>query len=114
MRDIFDSMDHANSQLNDGRRHKYSKKLYYKLVVYMVLILLYVIYDAYAQKHFLEDDWHIIFMSKAIQVCQFSVGMLLPMSLLKLIFLRIKGIAYACNLTQNIRFFFILQNLIEL
>lgn len=91
MRDIFDSMDHANSQLNDGGRPKYSRILYYKLLVYMVLILLYVVYDAYAQKHFLGDDWHIIFMSKAIQVCQFSVGMLLPMSLLKLIFLRIKG-----------------------
>lgn len=87
---MFEAMDDIDEKLNFDS-FSVRRQMYIGVTIYIVLIVIYVVYDAVTWTLLLGISWYILYMPKTIQICQFSLGMLLPMALLSLIYLRIKG-----------------------
>ncbi|KAH1023264.1 uncharacterized protein LOC125502610 isoform X1 [Dendroctonus ponderosae] len=103
LKKMFEAMDDIDEKLKFDS-FSIRKQMYIGVTIYIVLIVVYVVYDAVTWTLLLGISWYILYMPKTIQICQFSLGMLLPMALLSLIYLRIKGFNKALRHYSKVNF----------
>ncbi|CAG9769414.1 unnamed protein product [Ceutorhynchus assimilis] len=89
---MFKKMDYVDDQLKYSIIYQ-KRRLFTGIFIYCFLIIIYLIYDTFTWGSFLDGSQEYFFynLPKNFQISQFSIGMLLPMSVLILNYLKIKG-----------------------